>query len=274
MISAGEAFLRRFHDRAPGGSPRAFATGRLPDGRDTYAWLADHAAPGQRVLDLCCGDGFLLAMLAERGVEGVGVDLSRGELEVARARGLAELHLARAQALPLADGSVDGVVCSWALMLLDDLPAVLDELHRVLRPAGWLAAVIGAPPPDRADNRYRVVLDALRRRPQPEAVPLGDPRSRDPEALAELLAAHGYDRVSTEVAPYDLAGPAERIADLALGMYNPAWMRPEDREALREELMVAVGPGEHPCWIGVLLVAARRTPRLRAETRPPWPGTR
>ncbi|MCB9687945.1 MAG: methyltransferase domain-containing protein [Alphaproteobacteria bacterium] len=257
MISAGESFLRRFHDSAPGGSPRAFAGGRLPDGRDTYDWLADHASPGERVLDLCCGDGFLLAKLAERGVHGVGVDLSQGELEAARARGLSELHLARAQELPLADASVDGVVCSWALMLLDDLPGVLDELRRVLRPDGWLAAVIGAPPPDRPDNRYRVVLDALRRHPQPDAVSLGDARSRDPDALTTLLEERGYDRVSTEVAPYDLTGPAEAVTELGLGMYNPAWMRPEDREALREELMVALGPGVHPCWLGVMLVSCQ-----------------
>lgn len=258
-MTAGEAFLRGFHDRDPGGSPRAFGGGRLPDGRSTYAWLADHARADQRVLDLCCGDGFLLAMLAERGVDAVGVDLSAGELEAARRRlgGVVELHLARAQALPLPDASVDGVVCSWALMLLDELPTVLGELRRVLRPGGWLAAVIGAAPPDRPDNAYRRVLEAMRRRPQPLAVPLGDPRSRDRAALAVLLGEHGFAPVRSEPAAYDVSGPAEHVVELALTMYNPAWMRPEDRASLRDELMVALGPGSHGCWLGVELLDAQ-----------------
>ncbi|PYG96780.1 SAM-dependent methyltransferase, partial [Arthrobacter stackebrandtii] len=49
--------------------------------------------PG-RVLDLGCGEGWLLRALDDRGIESVGVDGDRALVEAARAAGSAEVHLA------------------------------------------------------------------------------------------------------------------------------------------------------------------------------------
>ena len=48
----------------------------------------------ERVLDLGCGEGWLLRALGDRGVEAVGVDGDRALVDAARAAGSAEVHLA------------------------------------------------------------------------------------------------------------------------------------------------------------------------------------
>ncbi|MEU9502175.1 class I SAM-dependent methyltransferase [Streptomyces sp. NPDC048196] len=62
-----EAFLRAFHAAHPAVTVRAMAHGRAEDGRSSYEILRDRVAACDRVLDLGCGDGLLLELLAERG---------------------------------------------------------------------------------------------------------------------------------------------------------------------------------------------------------------
>jgi cyclopropane-fatty-acyl-phospholipid synthase len=65
---------------------------------------------GGRVLDLGCGWGGMLAYLRGRGIRGVGVTLSTGQLRACRYNGL-EVHLLDARALTLETfGCFDGVV--------------------------------------------------------------------------------------------------------------------------------------------------------------------
>jgi cyclopropane-fatty-acyl-phospholipid synthase len=66
--------------------------------------------PGNRVLDLGCGWGAMLAFLRSRGIQAVGVTLSQGQLRSCRRHGL-ETHLHDARTLtPEVFGSFDGVV--------------------------------------------------------------------------------------------------------------------------------------------------------------------
>ncbi len=95
----------------------------------------------QTVLDVATGTGLVLRALrslrADPVVRMVGVDLSPGMLGVARiALPRAELLVADAARLPLADSSVDLVTCVTALHLMPDVDAVLGEWTRVLRPGG------------------------------------------------------------------------------------------------------------------------------------------
>ncbi len=92
---------------------------------------------GAQVLDLACGTGDFLALLDRAGLRPFGVDLSAGML-VANHAG-SPLAQADGSRLPLADASVDGVTCGYALRNFTDLGAVFAELGRVVRPGGRIS---------------------------------------------------------------------------------------------------------------------------------------
>lgn len=91
---------------------------------------------GQRLVDLGCGPGFYTAALRERGADVVPIDNSEDELRLAGEPPPGAV-VADATDLPLADGSVDGVVCSNLLEHTPDAEAVIREIERVVRPEGW-----------------------------------------------------------------------------------------------------------------------------------------
>lgn len=113
-------------------------------------------APGARVLDLGCGPGASLGVLAGAGLRPVGLDIS--SVLLAEARESAPVLRADMAALPLRTESLDGIVCECVLSLADDKEAVLRECARTLRPGGRLllcdlvlrAAPEAAGPADRA----------------------------------------------------------------------------------------------------------------------------
>lgn len=95
-------------------------------------------APGV-ALDAACGTGRFAEFLAQRGHRVIGVDSSPDMLAHARRRvPEAEFRVAELDALPLADDSVDVVVCALALEHVPRLDPVLAEFARVLRPGGDL----------------------------------------------------------------------------------------------------------------------------------------
>lgn len=107
---------------------------------------------GAAVLDLGCGAGQYMAELAERGATVVGVDGSELLLSHARARLGPEVTLRRhdlEDPLDFAeDGSFDGVVCALVLHHVVNRTRLLHEIHRVLRPGGWLAVSTTHPTAD------------------------------------------------------------------------------------------------------------------------------
>jgi demethylmenaquinone methyltransferase/2-methoxy-6-polyprenyl-1,4-benzoquinol methylase len=112
------------------------------------------ARPGETVLEIGFGTGHCLVSLANAvGVTGrvTGLDISDGMLAIARERlreqGLSDrvdLHLGDAANLNFIEASsLDGVFMSFTLELFDnpEIPRVLQECHRVLKPGGRLAVV-------------------------------------------------------------------------------------------------------------------------------------
>lgn len=94
--------------------------------------------PGARVLDLACGTGDIARELLRTGHRALGADSSLGMLAAARPGG-APLAQADAGALPFSTGSLDGIVSAFALRNFADLPAMLAECARTLRPGGRLS---------------------------------------------------------------------------------------------------------------------------------------
>jgi demethylmenaquinone methyltransferase / 2-methoxy-6-polyprenyl-1,4-benzoquinol methylase len=105
-------------------------------------------AHGSTVADLACGTGDLCAELAGAGLAPVGFDVSAGMLAAAHTK--APLVRADVVSLPLPGGSVDGVVCGFALRNFVDLGGFLAEVARIVRPGGRLGLLEVAEPTHRA----------------------------------------------------------------------------------------------------------------------------
>ena len=97
---------------------------------------------GLTILDLGCGGGFMSEAILKRGASVIGVDPSLAAILAARAhaseQGVAiDYRLGNGEAIPLADRSVDCVVCVDVLEHVADLECVLDEIVRVMKPGGF-----------------------------------------------------------------------------------------------------------------------------------------
>lgn len=112
--------------------------------------------PGQKVLDLGCGEGrHAIHLLASEAVEVVGVDLNLDDVRTARERaqpfvenpqspGRLLLGVGDGLQLPFADNTFDVVICSEVLEHIEDYEGVLAEADRVVKPAGIFAASVPA----------------------------------------------------------------------------------------------------------------------------------
>jgi ArsR family transcriptional regulator len=99
-------------------------------------------APGERLLEIGCGEGGNLHHLAARGARRFGVDFSHARARFA-ARALDGAHIVRADAerLPFCDAAFDAVLVRDLLHHACDRVRVLAEAHRVLRPGGRLTVI-------------------------------------------------------------------------------------------------------------------------------------
>ncbi|TDJ22699.1 MAG: class I SAM-dependent methyltransferase [Gammaproteobacteria bacterium] len=106
---------------------------------------------GQRVLDLGCGEGrHAITAYLHADVQVIGLDLSRGDIDIARGRfsdfedpnaagKSLDFIVGSGLTLPFADASFDRVICSEVLEHIHNYQAVLREIQRVLKPGGLLA---------------------------------------------------------------------------------------------------------------------------------------
>lgn len=98
---------------------------------------------GALTVDIACGTGDLCRELRRQGLVPVGVDLSAGMLAAGDRR--TPCVQADAGTLPFPDAIADGVTCGFGLRNFTDLPLVLAEMGRIVRPGGRVALLDVAP---------------------------------------------------------------------------------------------------------------------------------
>ena len=102
------------------------------------------------VLDLGCGEGrHIIHACLEHNILGVGVDLALPDLQKAQEKFIpfaeynsqSQFSVLQSDAtkLPFADASFDKIICSEVLEHIENYPAVIQEIKRLLKPDGVLA---------------------------------------------------------------------------------------------------------------------------------------
>ncbi|HSO50814.1 MAG TPA: class I SAM-dependent methyltransferase, partial [Acidimicrobiia bacterium] len=99
--------------------------------------------PGQRVLEVGCGQGHLTGRLAERGVDVVGIDANPNAPVVS---GSDRVLCMNAENLDFADSEFDAIVSVHAIEHIPPLEEAVAEMARVLKPGGRALFIYPAEP--------------------------------------------------------------------------------------------------------------------------------
>src|SRR6185437_14068429 len=148
-----------------------------------------NAKPGERILDLGCGDGALTTRIAATGAEVTGVDSSPGMIVAAQARGI-EARLLNAEALGF-NHEFDAVFSNAALHWVRDQDAVLASVRRALKTNGRFVAEMGG-----HGNIAAIQV-----------------------ALSAVFAMHGIEAAQAE----QTTSPPQRVTSRASGVTDLTW---------------------------------------------------
>ncbi|HEY5315977.1 MAG TPA: methyltransferase domain-containing protein [Pirellulales bacterium] len=187
--------------------------------------------PGDRVLDLACGDGFYARLLADLvGASGLvwGLDLSPAWLEYAKLKDYPARKLepeycrGSATQLPFGDGSFDLVWCAQSFYSLPDPAAAVREMVRVARPGGVVGVL-------ETDTLHQCLL------PWPVDLEL-EVRAAELRAFAAETSRPGKYYVGRRLSAALRAAGLEHIGEQAWATTRQAPWSDVDREFLGEYL--------------------------------------
>ena len=243
VTAAGAAAAASFHSRSPAslqespsGSPRGSLVTDWSDPKKARRLERNYQnpevvvqrkemlsvlrpKPGEHVLDVGCGPGFMMQELW--GVVGPsgrveGVDPAPIMCDLARAR-LASanpvaVRVGGAEDLPYADESFDAVVLSQVLLYVHDVPRALSEAHRVLRPGGrvlicdtdWDSLVVNTSDKARLERIRQVCCTTF-------------VDAHLPPKLPGMLTQAGFQISGVQTCPMAGAGEADRTGGSFVG---------------------------------------------------------
>lgn len=210
----------------PLGTPKYFAHYDLlreaNEPAEFSRWLHEYEGFSRaRVMDVGCGNGYVLSRYAAAGAKAVGVDLTRAAVELSRRRfdlnALSGSFVqANAEALPFCDHSFDCVCSMGVLHHTPNTVAAIREIRRVLKPGGRLIVMFY----HRDSFLYRIkfpVVRALTGRSIEQQInevdgvgnPKGDVYSR--RELSALLEGFDDLELFTGQLPWNRLGPVRRV---------------------------------------------------------------
>jgi SAM-dependent methyltransferase len=204
--------------------------------------------PGERILDLGCGDGVLSERIAAAGATVVAVDAAPDLIAAATARGL-DARLMDGQKLPFA-AEFDVVFSNAALHWMRDAEAVIAGVKRALKPGGRFVAELGG-----HGNIAAVIvaLTAVLARRGIAAGPLNPFYFPTAEAHRGKLERSGFavDQIAIVPRPTVLTGDIEPWLDAFCEAFLRAVPEPDRAVARREtaELLRPVLQAEDGRWI-------------------------
>jgi SAM-dependent methyltransferase len=211
----------------------------------TYEEALRHVelSPGQRVLDIGCGAGAFLRLLADRGARPSGLDASEALIELARRRDPeADLRVGDMESLPYDDDTFDLVTVFNSFFFANDMAAALREAGRVAKPGSPVVIQVwGAHERCDLEAMKAVARPFLPPRP-PDAPP--DPDLAQPGALQALAAEAGL----TPESVFDTTWAYEYADEETLGraLVAPAGIAtlvgPEHEEAVKAAIVDGLAP--------------------------------
>jgi len=206
-------------------------------------------APGDTVLDLCCGAGAsAIPAAAVIGPEGrvLGVDVAEPLLELGRARADREdltnidFRYGDATQTALPDGSFGAVICVFGVFFAPDMAAFTAEMWRLVRPGGLLAITTWGPGVFEPANT--VFWESVRE-VEPALFKAFNPWDEitSEAALADLFLRAGVERPTVLAAPgrHHLDDP-DGFWDIVLGSGYRATvdaLSPEQRDLVRTRVL-------------------------------------
>jgi len=214
--------------------------------RSFGAQIIEAAAPrpGERVLDVGCGNGAVALAVSDLVAPSgsvTGLDISGPMLAYARRRaeaaGIASVSFCKgdAQVYPLPQASFDAVVSRFGVMFFDDPVAAFANIGRALRPGGRLVFTCWR---DLMVNDWLMVpaAAALQHVPMPDLGQPGAPGPfslADPERVDQVLRDAAFAQIVTEevVRPMPMGSSADDVL---------AFMRGTE---MAQVLMTGVDPG-------------------------------
>lgn len=135
---------------------------------DTLRRIKNAVGTVGRVLDVACGPGIIMEAVASQAGDVVGIDTTPEMLVLAEERfrkgGItnAALRQGLAEALPFEAAEFDAIVTRLSFHHFADLPLVLSELRRVLRPSGRLVVADLVSSADADESALHNALERLR----------------------------------------------------------------------------------------------------------------
>ena len=213
-----------------GAQADAYVRGRPDYPQEVTTWLERKLdlGPGKTALDLGAGTGKFTRRLLETGATVIAVEpvaAMRAQLHAVLPQ--VEVREGSAEALPLADASVDAVVCAQAFHWFAT-PAALKEMHRVLKLGGALGLIW---------NIRDESVDWVARLTQVMARYEGDTPRYQSQQWREPFASSLFSPLEETIFPYVHVGPAEQvIVDRVRSVSFIAALPPDEHQRVVDEL--------------------------------------